>query len=95
MAVDSLKSLKCRRRMKLLKEQYHPAFQSFLNYPRRIVQDNIESLPDDAGSEGKVVSDVSIMSAGITLYDPVTLIVKAGRVVDTGRHASCETPPYP
>ncbi len=41
---------------------------------------NISPLEESA--EGKIVSDVSIMSVGITLYDPVTLIVKQGRVVD-------------
>jgi leucyl aminopeptidase (aminopeptidase T) len=53
----------------------------------------INISPLEGTAEGKVVrasseenpdlfSDVSIMSVGITLYDPVTLIVKEGRVVD-------------
>jgi leucyl aminopeptidase (aminopeptidase T) len=42
----------------------------------------INISPLEGSAEGKIVSDVSIMSVGITLYDPVTLIVKEGRVVD-------------
>jgi len=42
----------------------------------------INISPIEGTAEGKIVSDVSIMSVGITLYDPVTLIVKEGRVVD-------------
>jgi len=42
----------------------------------------INISPVEGSAEGKIVSDVSIMSVGITLFDPVTLIVKEGRVVD-------------
>ena len=42
----------------------------------------INISPLEGTAEGKIVSDVSIMSVGITLYDPVTLIVKQGRVTD-------------
>lgn len=42
----------------------------------------INISPVEGSAEGKVVSDVSIMSVGITLYDPVTLIIKEGRVAD-------------
>jgi len=42
----------------------------------------INISPLEGSAEGKIVSDVSIMSVGITLYDPVTLIVKEGRVTD-------------
>jgi len=42
----------------------------------------INISPIEGSAEGKVVSDVSIMSVGITLFDPVTLIVKEGKVVD-------------
>ena len=42
----------------------------------------INISPLEGTAEGKVVSDVSIMSVGITLYDHVTLIVKEGRVID-------------
>jgi leucyl aminopeptidase (aminopeptidase T) len=42
----------------------------------------INISPLEGTAEGKIVSDVSIMSVGITLYDPVTLIVKGGRVTD-------------
>lgn len=42
----------------------------------------INISPIEGSAEGKIVSDVSIMSVGITLYDPVTLIVKQGNVVD-------------
>jgi leucyl aminopeptidase (aminopeptidase T) len=42
----------------------------------------INISPLEGTAEGKVVSDVSIMSVGVTLYDPVTLIVKEGRVAD-------------
>jgi leucyl aminopeptidase (aminopeptidase T) len=42
----------------------------------------INISPIEGTAEGKVVSDVSIMSVGITLYDHVTLTIKQGRVVD-------------
>jgi leucyl aminopeptidase (aminopeptidase T) len=42
----------------------------------------INISPLEGSAEGKIVSDVSIMSVGVTLYDPVTLSVKAGRIVD-------------
>ncbi len=42
----------------------------------------INISPVEDSTEGKIVSDVSIMSVGITLYDPVTMIVKGGRIVD-------------
>ena len=42
----------------------------------------INISPIEGTTEGKIVSDVSIMSVGITLYDQVTLIVKQGKVVD-------------
>ncbi|MFC1798846.1 aminopeptidase [Thermodesulfobacteriota bacterium] len=42
----------------------------------------INISPVEGSAEGKIVSDVSIMSVGITLFDPVTLIVKEGRVVE-------------
>ena len=42
----------------------------------------INISPIEGTAEGKIVSDVSIMSVGITLYDPVTIIVKQGSVVD-------------
>jgi len=42
----------------------------------------INISPVEGTTEGKAVIDVSIMSVGITLYDPVTLIVKEGKVVD-------------
>ena len=42
----------------------------------------INISPVEGTAEGKAVIDVSIMSVGITLYDPVTLIIKEGKVVD-------------
>jgi 2,5-dihydroxypyridine 5,6-dioxygenase len=42
----------------------------------------INISPVEGSAEGKIVSDVSIMSVGVTLYDQVTLMVKQGRVVD-------------
>jgi leucyl aminopeptidase (aminopeptidase T) len=42
----------------------------------------INISPIEGTAEGKIISDVSIMSVGITLYDPVTIIVKQGSVVD-------------
>lgn len=42
----------------------------------------INISPLEGSTEGKVISDVSIMSVGVTLYEPVTLIVKEGRVAD-------------
>jgi leucyl aminopeptidase (aminopeptidase T) len=42
----------------------------------------INISPLEGTAEGKVVSDVSVMSVGITLYDHVTLMVKGGKVVD-------------
>ena len=41
---------------------------------------NISPVEGTAG--GKAVIDVSIMSIGITMYDPVTLFIKGGRIVD-------------
>ena len=42
----------------------------------------INISPVEGTSEGKIVSDVSIMSVGITLYDHVTLIVRDGKITD-------------
>jgi 2,5-dihydroxypyridine 5,6-dioxygenase len=42
----------------------------------------INISPVEGTSEGKIVSDVSIMSVGITLYDHVTLIVRDGKIAD-------------
>jgi len=42
----------------------------------------INISPVEGTAKGKAVIDVSIMSVGITLYDPVTLIIKEGKVVD-------------
>lgn len=42
----------------------------------------INISPVEGTAEGKAVIDISIMSVGITLYDPVTLIIKEGKVVD-------------
>jgi len=42
----------------------------------------INISPTEGTAEGKIVGDVSVMSVGVTMYDPVTLIVKGGRVVD-------------
>lgn len=42
----------------------------------------INISPWEGTAEGKIISDVSIMSVGITLYDHVTLIVKEGKVID-------------
>jgi len=42
----------------------------------------INISPVEGTANGKIVSDVSIMSVGVTLYDHVTLIVKEGKVVD-------------
>jgi 2,5-dihydroxypyridine 5,6-dioxygenase len=42
----------------------------------------INISPVEGTAEGKAVIDVSIMSVGITLYDPVTLMIKQGKVVD-------------
>jgi leucyl aminopeptidase (aminopeptidase T) len=42
----------------------------------------INISPVEGTAEGKIVCDVSIMSVGVTLYDPVTLTVKEGKVVD-------------
>ncbi len=42
----------------------------------------INISPLEGSAEGKIVSDVSIMSVGITLYDPVTLIVKGGKIAE-------------
>jgi leucyl aminopeptidase (aminopeptidase T) len=42
----------------------------------------INISPLEGTAEGKVVSDVSVMSVGITLYDHLTLMVKGGKVVD-------------
>lgn len=42
----------------------------------------INISPVEGSSEGTVVADVSIMSVGITLYEPVTLVVKEGHVTD-------------
>jgi 2,5-dihydroxypyridine 5,6-dioxygenase len=42
----------------------------------------INISPVEGTAEGKAVIDVSIMSVGITLYDPVTLIIKNGKIAD-------------
>ncbi len=42
----------------------------------------INISPVEGTAEGKAIIDVSIMSVGITLYDPVTLFVKNGRITD-------------
>ena len=42
----------------------------------------INISPVEGTAEGKAVIDVSIMSVGVTIYDPVTLIIKGGKVVD-------------
>ena len=42
----------------------------------------INISPVEGTAEGKAVIDVSIMSIGITMYDPVTLIIKGGKIVD-------------
>ena len=42
----------------------------------------INISPIEGTAEGKIISDVSIMSVGVTQYDPVTLIVKEGKIVD-------------
>ena len=41
----------------------------------------INISPVEGTAEGKAVIDVSIMSVGITVYDPVTLSIKEGKVV--------------
>ena len=51
----------------------------------------INISPIEGTAEGKIVSDVSIMSVGVTIYDHVTLIVKGERWsisrADGGRQA--------
>ncbi len=42
----------------------------------------INISPVEGTAEGKVVGDVSVMSVGVTLHEPVTLMVKQGKVVD-------------
>jgi 2,5-dihydroxypyridine 5,6-dioxygenase len=42
----------------------------------------INISPLEGTAEGKIVGDVSVMSVGVTMHDPVTLIVKQGKVVD-------------
>jgi len=42
----------------------------------------INISPVEGTAEGRAVIDVSIMSVGVTMYDPVTLIIKGGKVVD-------------
>jgi leucyl aminopeptidase (aminopeptidase T) len=42
----------------------------------------INISPVEGSAAGKVVGDVSVMSIGVTMHDPVTLIVKEGRVAD-------------
>ncbi|MGC8811111.1 MAG: aminopeptidase [bacterium] len=42
----------------------------------------INISPLEGTAEGIAVIDVSIMSVGVTLYDPVTLIIKEGKVID-------------
>lgn len=42
----------------------------------------INISPVEGTAEGKAVIDVSIMSIGITMYDPVTLFIKGGKIVD-------------
>jgi 2,5-dihydroxypyridine 5,6-dioxygenase len=51
---------------------------SFAAFP----DSEINISPVEGTAEGKIVSDVSIMSVGVTIYDHVTLIVKGGKVVD-------------
>ncbi|MDP1989603.1 MAG: aminopeptidase [Syntrophales bacterium] len=51
---------------------------SFAAFP----DSEINISPIEGTAEGKIVSDVSIMSVGVTIYDHVTLIVKGGKVVD-------------
>ena len=50
----------------------------------------INISPIEGTAEGKIVGDVSVMSVGVTVYDPVTLIVKEGRVVDIQGGASAQ-----
>jgi leucyl aminopeptidase (aminopeptidase T) len=38
--------------------------------------------PVEGTAEGKIVADVRIMGVGLTLDDPVTLVLKEGKVVD-------------
>ncbi len=42
----------------------------------------INISPVEGTAEGVAVIDVSIMSVGVTLYDPVTLIIKEGKVIN-------------
>jgi 2,5-dihydroxypyridine 5,6-dioxygenase len=42
----------------------------------------INISPIEGTANGKIVSDVSIMSVGVTLHENVTVIVKDGKVVD-------------
>jgi leucyl aminopeptidase (aminopeptidase T) len=42
----------------------------------------INISPVEGTAEGKAVIDVSIMSVGVTMYEPVTLIVKNGKIAD-------------
>jgi len=56
----------------------------------------INISPVEGTAEGKAVIDVSIMSVGVTMYDPVTLIVKNGKVVDfQGGMAGPKVPGHP
>ena len=56
----------------------------------------INISPLEGTAEGKIISDVSIMSVGITIYDPVTLTVKEGKVVGRpGRHGRQQAPRDP
>jgi 2,5-dihydroxypyridine 5,6-dioxygenase len=50
---------------------------SFAAFP----DSEINISPVEGTAEGRAIIDVSIMSVGITMYDPVTLIIKEGRVV--------------
>lgn len=42
----------------------------------------INVSPVEGTAEGKIVADVRIMGVGLTLDDPVTLVLKEGKVVD-------------
>jgi leucyl aminopeptidase (aminopeptidase T) len=42
----------------------------------------INISPVEGTAEGKAIIDVSIMSIGITMFDPVTLVIKEGKVTD-------------
>ncbi len=42
----------------------------------------INISPIEGTAEGKIVADVRVMAVGVTMDEPVTIIVKKGRVVD-------------